>query len=238
MGCRVYSKRRGGQLLIAEYIIQEETLVGIADAIRSKTGESDRIAVADMADKISGIAADEKVETTVALNFSEGDMQLTPEDGKVFSSVNIPAPATLIPENIAKDVNIAGIIGTLVAGGGAKVATGSVTGSASSGKRISHNLGVVPDIFIVYDPALNAASNSIIIALGISKAYKTITGNLYSIFGYYYNNGTKTSASKNTIDATSSAVMYGATSSSITVGMSSVYLGRLTYNWIAIGGLT
>ena len=41
---------------MAEYLIQDTTLTAIAEAIRSKTGESDPVAVADMAEKISGIA--------------------------------------------------------------------------------------------------------------------------------------------------------------------------------------
>lgn len=40
---------------MAEYLIQEETLTGIADAIRSKTGSEEPIAVGDMAAQIEGI---------------------------------------------------------------------------------------------------------------------------------------------------------------------------------------
>lgn len=58
------------------------------------------------------------VETTVNLDFSEGNMEVIPEDGEVFSKTTIVKPGTLIPENIADGVNIAGIIGTLTGGGG------------------------------------------------------------------------------------------------------------------------
>lgn len=40
---------------MAEYLIKETTLIGIADAIRGKTGGSDPILVADMAEQIDGI---------------------------------------------------------------------------------------------------------------------------------------------------------------------------------------
>lgn len=60
----------------------------------------------------------EPVEATVDVDWSGGDMVVTPDEGKVFSSVNIPAPENLIPQNIAEGVNIAGIIGALTAGGG------------------------------------------------------------------------------------------------------------------------
>ena len=81
------------------------------------------------------------VETEVTLDFSEGDMEVVPDAGKLFSKVSIPVPENLIPENIAKDVEIAGITGTHEGGGGSVeirplevtengiyVATGSVYG--------------------------------------------------------------------------------------------------------------
>ena len=42
---------------MAEYLIQSETLAGIADAIRGKTGGTDPVAVSDMAAQIEGIPA-------------------------------------------------------------------------------------------------------------------------------------------------------------------------------------
>ena len=42
---------------MAEYLIQDTTLTGIADAIREKTGGTDPVAVSDMAGKIAEIKA-------------------------------------------------------------------------------------------------------------------------------------------------------------------------------------
>ena len=42
---------------MAEYLIQDTTLTGIADAIREKTGGTDPVAVSDMAGKIAEIEA-------------------------------------------------------------------------------------------------------------------------------------------------------------------------------------
>ena len=53
-----------------------------------------------------------RVEKTIDLDFSAGNMEVTPENGTVFGKVVIRQPATLIPDNIAFDVNIAGIVGT------------------------------------------------------------------------------------------------------------------------------
>ena len=53
-----------------------------------------------------------RVEKTIDLDFSAGNMEVTPENGTVFGKVVIRQPGTLIPDNIAVDVNVAGIVGT------------------------------------------------------------------------------------------------------------------------------
>lgn len=58
------------------------------------------------------------VETEVELDFSGGDMEVVPLEGKVFSKVSIPVPEGLVPENIVKGVMVAGIEGTSEGGGG------------------------------------------------------------------------------------------------------------------------
>lgn len=68
-------------------------------------------------DFVDGDTIPEPVETTVELDFSAGDMVVLPGVKKVFSKVSIQMPETLIPENIAEGVDVAGIIGTK--GGGA-----------------------------------------------------------------------------------------------------------------------
>lgn len=63
----------------------------------------------------------ETEEKTVELDFSGGAMEVTPTAGKLLSKVGIPVPGGLIPENIAKDVDIAGVVGTHEGGGGGMV---------------------------------------------------------------------------------------------------------------------
>jgi hypothetical protein len=46
------------------------------------------------------------------------DMEVIPEDGSVFSKVTVRKPDTLVPENIAKDVVIGGVVGSLAGGKG------------------------------------------------------------------------------------------------------------------------
>ena len=58
----------------------------------------------------------EAIAKRIALDFSNGDMIVEDED-KLFSTVKIYKPETLIPENIAKDVEIAGVVGIHESGG-------------------------------------------------------------------------------------------------------------------------
>lgn len=56
-------------------------------------------------------------EKAVDPDFSVGDISVTPTFGKLLSKVQIKKPETLVPENIAKDVTIAGVTGVHEGGG-------------------------------------------------------------------------------------------------------------------------
>ena len=60
---------------MAEYLIQDTTLTGIADAIREKTGGTDPVAVSDMAAQIEGIQAggggDDVLDTLIDRSITE-----------------------------------------------------------------------------------------------------------------------------------------------------------------------
>ncbi len=57
-------------------------------------------------------------DTTVDLQMSNGNQVISPASGEYFSKVTVKKPTTLSPENIKKDVNIGGVVGTLAGGGG------------------------------------------------------------------------------------------------------------------------
>ena len=79
----------------------------------------------------------------IALDFTAGDQIITAPDGKLVKSAVIAMPEDCKPENILKDKNIGGVLGTLESGGGetggdtpyqfsiCKVATNYNAGSAS-----------------------------------------------------------------------------------------------------------
>lgn len=59
----------------------------------------------------------DKVEKTIDLDFSQGNIEVVPEDGSFLAKVTINKPANLLPENVAEDVEIAGIMGSHSGGG-------------------------------------------------------------------------------------------------------------------------
>lgn len=71
----------------------------------------------------SAVPEPETEDATVTLDFSGGDMTVEPTEGKFLSRVDIPKPDTLTPENIAKDVMIAGVVGTLESAGVTDIAS-------------------------------------------------------------------------------------------------------------------
>ena len=91
----------------------------IADAIREKTGDTATMKPAEFPEKIGGIDVPKVVENyPVVPDFSNGDQLLTAPDGYAVKSAIYKKPETLIPENIAEGVSVAGIVGSLSAGGG------------------------------------------------------------------------------------------------------------------------
>lgn len=69
--------------------------------------------------RMSGSLYVPKVEArTIDLDMSSGNQTIEANSDKVMSSVTITKPATMVPENIKKDVNIGGVVGTYAGSGG------------------------------------------------------------------------------------------------------------------------
>lgn len=86
----------------------------------------------------------------VDLDFSEGDMEIEPEEGKAFTKVSIPHPEALVAKNIASGIEIAGIVGSFSGGGERKLEaySGSFTPTEAT-MTVEHGIGKVPDYIIV-----------------------------------------------------------------------------------------
>ena len=227
---------------MAEYLILDTTLTAIADAIRAKTGGTDPIDPADMADTIETIDSFEVTEVSVTPDFSAGDMEIVPEDGKVFSKVGVLKPANLLPENIAEGVNIAGIVGALTSGGGALCAYGNLTGTGGD-VTIQHDLGVAPDLFLIWTNAgtLIHTNRNIYFAAGLSAAFLEKTGAPSGQWYFAVSQANISNWSKPIDTAPSNFPLHDANENTIIVGGGNNYCwlnnGR-AYNWIAVAGLT
>lgn len=69
---------------MSEYIIQEETLTDIADAIRSKTGESNIINTMEMAEKIRSISGGSELIELTKSEYDSLEAQGLIEEGQVY----------------------------------------------------------------------------------------------------------------------------------------------------------
>jgi hypothetical protein len=88
-------------------------------SINAKGGTITDETIDEYASKVSALPSPKEEETkTVTPNFSSGNQVITPTSGKVLSQVTVVKDEDLIPENIVKDVNIFGVVGTAETGGG------------------------------------------------------------------------------------------------------------------------
>lgn len=185
----------------------------------------------------------ESVETEVALDFSGGDMEVTPEEGKTFSKVTIPTPDNLKPEHIAEGVDIAGIVGTLAAGGSCKAAFGTFAGSETTAvKTITHDLGAIPDLIIIYMITNMSVSggNLWMEMIHLSTALQTALGAYRPVswWGLYAKNSTyyKRHTSAASLDDNNTTYIHGVTETTFNLPAKMLDTNN-SFAWIAISGL-
>lgn len=68
----------------------------------------------DVAGVVGEFAGDER-EKTVDLNMADGDQVIEADEDTVLTKVTVTKPETLLPENITKGIEIAGVVGTKAA---------------------------------------------------------------------------------------------------------------------------
>ena len=169
----------------------------------------------------------EAVEKEIALDFSTGDMAVA-EENKLFSTVTIPKPENLVPENVAKGVDIAGIIGAMAAGGELKINCGKI--STAGAVTIEHGLGVVPDIIIVNGGAIKGC---LTYAIGFSSALQAKIDGLFGSLGNcsgFYAYITSGNVKEFSFDGSTSGMEYSTTEPTIrNVTAESFVVGSATY---------
>ncbi len=119
---------------IKNAIVEKGQTVTDSDSFRSY---ADKIAALDVPTLIT--------DARITLDFSKGDMAFVAPGGSAVTGGTVKKPETLVPENIAKDVVVAGIVGTHEGGGGAVEGTATVTFCNYDGTELFSRLVFVGD---------------------------------------------------------------------------------------------
>lgn len=67
---------------------------------------------------VGDTSKEEQTKTVTSPNFASGNVVVAPDNGKVLTQVTVVKDSDLTPENIVKDVEIFGVVGTAETGGG------------------------------------------------------------------------------------------------------------------------
>lgn len=171
-------------------------------------------------------------------DFSNGDQYFTAPDGMAVKSAIVQKPANLIPDFIANGVNIAGVIGTMVAGGKAVINSGEFTQSGVS-QIINHGLGEVPDIMACWckdTASISYTKSKTYFALSLSARFMAMRGITVGHITVACNsNGALDHKRRNNaIEDFVAAGLYNGDADSVVF----IYPdANQTYEWVAIGGL-
>lgn len=107
-----------GKTYVNKVAINGNTVIDLtADTVTANTLSKGATAHNAAGEQITGTLTVPTQQTkTVNLSMASGNQTIKPDSGKVLSQVTITKPSTLIAENIKKDVNIGGVIGTMESG--------------------------------------------------------------------------------------------------------------------------
>lgn len=171
---------------------------------------------------------------------------ITPDSGKVLSQVDIGAitqqllaslDSDFIAENIKKDVNLFGLVGSLESGlpSSLSVKTGEFTiieqGTKIEGYRIQHNLGKEPLGFLLYKTDFNELNkyNAFQQFIYLKQSYKYNDVIRTNMMNCFYDKG----ASYNSLSAKSISIEIDSTNISFASGSNN--FEQTNYRWIVWG---
>lgn len=144
---------------MANYLIKEETLVAIANALRSKHGIEDDIPCSQMADYIDAIRTSSKpiLEGLTVAPTGKEIVNVPPFGSDGYGIVVVEGDDNLIPANIRKGVTIYGTEGNMLSDGGIDTSDATATSAdiAEGAEAYVNGVKVVGTHICEADPILS-----------------------------------------------------------------------------------
>lgn len=205
---------------MADYLIQDSTLTGIADAIRAKTGSSAAMTPAQMVTAIGNIPSGGGITPTGTKQISITQNGTTTEDVTQYANaeimVNVPSGASL-PSVISK-----------IDGGSFTFAADA----AIQSNKINHSLGIKPKGYIIWSESVMMddeayANQTLMFSYGIGFSWKN-AGTTHGV-GYSYAMWRRTNGAVSENSADSPTI----TDTQIAPVGFYYWRGGVQYNWLA-----
>mgnify|MGYP001211623064 FL=1 len=125
----------------------QQAKADLKTAINSKGGNITTERIDQFAGEVTALPSPKQEETRILTpDFSSGNHVIVPTTGKVLRQVTLTKPAQLIPENIKKDVDICGVVGTLESGGASLDRIGIICFSIYTRKTLTSSLSLTYQI--------------------------------------------------------------------------------------------
>ena len=120
----------------------QDIVLKTIDGTQNTYQNVDKIAIPTPDGNTAIFTEGQAISKTVEPNFASGDMTVPISDGELVTKLTVKKPEALISDNIVKDIEIAGIVGTGNASGGSSATMQDIsTEAAMDALLVAANIG-------------------------------------------------------------------------------------------------
>ena len=177
----------------------------------------------EMALLLADVIGTKSQEKIVNLSMASGNQVITPDDGYTLSKVTVTKPDTLIPDNIKKDVNIGGVVGSMSGGGAPSLQSKSVTYTANGAATIARD--DVYDGLSSVDVTVNVSGGGSVETCTLTTSVDKVPGIVHGTIYAYSGDTLITITSKGTYSINKNSLIFVKSASAINqfTGLENLY---------------